>query len=166
MNTRIAYVNDEGGLSIIVPAPEMFDPNSKTRELLRSKGIDFENDQQIWDYIGTKDIPAGRAFRAMDVSALPSFRDFRNAWMDDGANIVHDMAKANAIKRDQLRELRAPKLDALDVAYMRADEAKDDNAKADVSAQKQALRDVTAFPDFSDAVALKDYLPDVLKSKG
>lgn len=163
MNTRILYTNDEGGLSIIVPASEMFDENSKTRELLKSRGVEFANDEEVLNWIVAKDVPSGKSSRRVDVSDLPPFRDFRNAWMDDGNAIIHDMVKANNIKRDQLREIRKPILEKLDVDYMRADEAKNDSLKNEIAAQKQQLRDVTAFADIEDVETLKDYFPDILK---
>ncbi len=71
--------------------------------------------------------------------------------------------KAKAIKLDQLRAERAPKLAALDVAFMRAVERGDLLEQASIAAQKQALRDVTkvALPD--DLAVLKDFKPDILK---
>lgn len=71
--------------------------------------------------------------------------------------------KAKAIKLDQLRAERAPKLAALDLAFMRAVERGDTAEQASIAAQKQALRDVTkvALPD--DVATLKDFIPDILK---
>jgi hypothetical protein len=71
--------------------------------------------------------------------------------------------KAKAIKLDALRAERAPKLAALDVAFMRAVEQGDTAAQASIAAEKQALRDVTkvALPD--DVATLKDFKPDILK---
>jgi hypothetical protein len=71
--------------------------------------------------------------------------------------------KAKAIKLDLLRAERAPKLAALDLAFMRAVERGDLLEQASIAVQKQALRDVTkvALPD--DVAALKDFKPDILK---
>ena len=70
--------------------------------------------------------------------------------------------KAKAIKLDQLRAERAPKLAALDVAFVRAMEQGDTAAQSSIAAEKQALRDVTkvALPD--DVASLKDFKPDIL----
>ena len=70
--------------------------------------------------------------------------------------------KAKAIKLDQFRAERAPRLAALDVAFVRALEAGDTAAQASIAAQKQALRDVTkvALPD--DVEALKAFKPEIL----
>lgn len=59
MNERIIYQNDEGGISIIVPAPEC--------------GLTIEE-------IAAKDVPAGKEFKIVDVSEIPEDRTFRNAW--------------------------------------------------------------------------------------
>lgn len=59
MNSRIIYPNDDGGVSIIVPAPEC--------------GLTIEE-------IAAKDVPAGKPYKIIDVSEIPSDRTFRNAW--------------------------------------------------------------------------------------
>jgi len=71
--------------------------------------------------------------------------------------------KAKAMTLERLRLERAPKLAALDVAFMRAVERGDLLEQASIAVQKQALRDVTkvALPD--DVATLKDFKPDILK---
>jgi len=59
MNSRVIYPNDEGGVSVIVPAPEC--------------GLTIEE-------IAAKDVPAGKPFKIVDVADIPSDRLFRNAW--------------------------------------------------------------------------------------
>ncbi len=59
MNSRIIYPNDEGGVAVIVPAPEC--------------GLTIEE-------IAAKDVPAGKEYKIVDVSDIPSDRTFRNAW--------------------------------------------------------------------------------------
>jgi len=59
MNSRIIYPNDEGGVSIIVPAPEC--------------GLTIEQ-------IAAKDVPAGKPYQIVDASEVPSDRTWRNAW--------------------------------------------------------------------------------------
>jgi hypothetical protein len=58
MNKRIVYQNDEGGISIIVPA---------------DCGLTIEE-------IAAKDVPASKAYNIVDVSEIPTDRTFRNAW--------------------------------------------------------------------------------------
>jgi hypothetical protein len=59
MNKRIIYPNDEGGVSILTPAPEC--------------GLTIEE-------IAAKDVPEGKPYEIVDVSEIPSDRTFRNAW--------------------------------------------------------------------------------------
>ena len=59
MDKRIVYQNDEGGISIIVPADEC--------------GLTIEE-------IAAKDVPQGKAYHIVDVSDIPTDRTFRNAW--------------------------------------------------------------------------------------
>ena len=58
----IIYPNDQGGIAVIIPAPDC--------------GIAlFE--------IGRKDAPAGVPFRIIPASAIPQDRTFREAWTAD-----------------------------------------------------------------------------------
>jgi len=59
MNQRIIFPNDEGGVAIIVPAPEC--------------GLTIEE-------IAAKDVPAGKPYKIVDVADIPTDRTFRNAW--------------------------------------------------------------------------------------
>ena len=59
MNQRIIYPNDDGGVSVIIPAPEC--------------GLTIEE-------IAAKDVPAGKPYKIVDVDDIPSDRTFRNAW--------------------------------------------------------------------------------------
>jgi hypothetical protein len=78
-------------------------------------------------------------------------------------SISINIDKAKAIKLDQLRAERAPKLAALDLAFMRAVEQGDTAKQASIAAQKQALREVTKAPLPDDVASLKDFKPDILK---
>lgn len=59
MNQRIIYPTDDGGVVVIVPAAEC--------------GLTIEE-------IATKDVPAGKPYKIVDVADIPSDRTFRNAW--------------------------------------------------------------------------------------
>jgi hypothetical protein len=61
MTQRIIYPTDDGGVAIIVPAPE------------------YLADHTI-EELAAKDVPAGKPFKIVDVSDIPSDRTFRNAW--------------------------------------------------------------------------------------
>lgn len=61
--------------------------------------------------------------------------------------ITVNMGKAISITKDRLRAERAPLLEQLDVAFMRAVEAGDAKAQAQIAKDKQKLRDVTKLAD-------------------
>ena len=67
-----------------------------------------------------------------------------------------------------LRQLRAPKLEELDVLYIRALEESDTEKASKIVALKKKLRDI---PDefekleFTEFDALNDYLPDCLNEE-
>ena len=59
MNKKIIYPNDDGGVCVITPSPNW----SGTIEEL-----------------ATKNVPAGKPYKIVEVSEIPSDRTFRNAW--------------------------------------------------------------------------------------
>ena len=59
MNQRILYPTDDGGVAVVIPAPDC--------------GLNIEQ-------IAAKDVPAGRPFKIVDVSEIPVDRTFRAAW--------------------------------------------------------------------------------------
>ena len=59
MTQRIIFPTDEGGVAIIVPAAEC--------------GLTIEE-------IAAKDVPAGKPFKIIDTTDVPTDRTFRNAW--------------------------------------------------------------------------------------
>lgn len=60
-NQRIIYQNDDGGVSILIPAPECL-----TKHTIEE--------------IAAKDVPAGKPYKIVAVTDLPTDRTFRNAW--------------------------------------------------------------------------------------
>jgi hypothetical protein len=59
MNSRIIYPTNDGGVAVIIPAPEC--------------GLTIEE-------IAAKDVPAGKSYKIVDVADIPIDRTFRNAW--------------------------------------------------------------------------------------
>jgi hypothetical protein len=59
MNQRIIYPTDNGGVAVIVPAPEC--------------NLTIEE-------IAAKDIPEGKPYKIVDVVDIPTDRTFRDAW--------------------------------------------------------------------------------------
>jgi hypothetical protein len=57
MNSRILFPNDDGGVSIIIPAESV--------------------------EAAMKDIPSGKPYLIVDAADIPTDRAFRNAWTAD-----------------------------------------------------------------------------------
>jgi hypothetical protein len=66
---RIIFKNDDGGVAVIIPTPEA----------LEQHGIQA---------IAIKDVPAGKPFKIVDASDIPSDRAQRNAWTVDEADLT------------------------------------------------------------------------------
>lgn len=61
MNQRIIYTNDDGGVVILIPTPECL-----TKRTIEE--------------IAAKDVPAGKQYKIIDSTDIPTDRTFRNAW--------------------------------------------------------------------------------------
>lgn len=125
-----------------------------------------ETIDEFYARIIAKDVPKDATNLVMvNESEIPQDRTFRDALAIIDEKIVYDMPKCREIHKEKLRQLRAPKLSALDVEFMRAVEAGDIQLQQDIGLRKQALRDVTAVPELTSAAtpeALKLVIPDVL----
>ena len=105
------------------------------------------------------------SFHAIQDNDIPQDRTYRNAWTWNG-KIEHDIVKARNVHRDRMRQARKPKMEVLDAAYMKADEAGNTLLKAQIATIKQELRDVPALPAIEAAATveqLKTVWPDILK---
>lgn len=100
-----------------------------------------------------------------DKSLIPEDRAFRDAWTDDNNTLTVDvdLAKAQEIQKNKWRELRAPKLQDLDILYMKAQEQGDSGTLSVIINQKQALRNVTKLSMPADLEQLKNYIPSILQ---
>lgn len=61
MTQRIIYQTDEGGVAVIIPTPEA----------LELYGIEA---------IALKDVPAGKPYKIINTTDVPTDRTFRDAW--------------------------------------------------------------------------------------
>lgn len=100
MNQRIIYPNDDGGVSILIPAPEARqqvlvsealyqtvvvpatedEPEKEIQELVEPAVYREQTDEEFAEWIAAKDVPAGKPYKIVDVSDIPSDRTFRDAW--------------------------------------------------------------------------------------
>lgn len=61
MTQRIIYPTDDGGVAVVIPAPEALET-------------------MTIEEIAAKDVPAGKEFKIVSVDDIPSDRTFRDAW--------------------------------------------------------------------------------------
>ena len=61
MTQRIIYPNDNGGVSILIPAPEYLETHTI-------------------EELAAKDVPEGKPFKIIATEDIPSDRTFRDAW--------------------------------------------------------------------------------------
>ena len=61
MTKRIIYPTDEGGVAIVIPAPEALET-------------------MTIEEIAVKDVPTDKPFKIVNTEDVPSDRTFRNAW--------------------------------------------------------------------------------------
>ena len=61
MTKRIIYPIENGGVAIIIPAPEALET-------------------MTIEEIAAKDVPAGKEFKIINTDDVPTDRTFRNAW--------------------------------------------------------------------------------------
>ena len=69
MNQRIIFPTDDGGVAVIVPSPNCLQ-------------------EHTIEEIAAKDVPAGKPYKIVDVSDIPSDRTFRNAWTVNKADLT------------------------------------------------------------------------------
>jgi hypothetical protein len=67
MNSRIIFPTDDGGVAVIIPAPEC--------------GLSLQE-------IAQKDVPSGNPFKIVDAADIPATREFRNAWTADFTEVT------------------------------------------------------------------------------
>ena len=61
MTKRIIYPTDNGGVAVIVPSPEYLETYTI-------------------EELAAKDVPAGKEYKIVNTTDIPSDRTFRNAW--------------------------------------------------------------------------------------
>ena len=123
MTQAIIFTNDNGGVAMCIPTGEI-----------------------SIDAVMTKDVPAGRGARIVNIVDLPNqHNDFYDAWEMDATSVTVNLAKAKEITKARLRAERAPLLEAQDVLFQRALESSADTTA--IVAEKQRLRDITGLVD-------------------
>jgi len=100
MNKRIIYPTDDGGVAVIVPAPNarrqvlvteaVYEavivpateetPEHEAQQLVAPAVYRDETDDEFIAWIAQKDVPEGKPYEIVDAADIPTDRTFRNAW--------------------------------------------------------------------------------------
>ena len=148
---RIVYQGEDGIAKIVVPTKEY----KGTMEDLLKKVVPE-------DCLDSADI--------VEADTIPDDRTFRNAWVTSkGKSAEIDLSKAKEEAKIKVRQARTPKFQELDVAYQRADEDGDADAKKAVADKKKVARDATKDTKITNADSidkLKEGMESVIKEMG
>lgn len=114
------------------------------------------------DQVIAKDLPVNTPYSVVDsIENVDS--DYFDGYIYENGNAIADIEKCKAIHLDKFRTARIPKFATLDVEFIRAIEQSDVKKQAEITAQKQALRDVTKTPLPNTLPEIKAVWPDILK---
>lgn len=100
MTQRIIYPTDDGGVAVIIPAPEARrqvlvseavyqtvivpatenQPEHEVQELVKPAMYRDETDDEFIAWIAAKDVPARKPYQIVDAADIPEDRTFRGAW--------------------------------------------------------------------------------------
>ena len=141
---KIIYTRSDGGVSIVSPAININEP------------VGFDEEQAIARALTRLPTDAMNP-QVVDGSIIPTDRTFRNALVQIGASVIHDMPKCREIAFDRIQAQRRIKIrDVLER------EALGEN----VATEKASLRAINARAIVDAAQTpeeLKTMLPEILK---
>ncbi len=124
---------------------------------MQKEGLNVEDEIARWPD------PSYVSYVEITEEDIPKDRVFRDALKVNDNKIEHDISKAHEIKKDELRRLRKPKLEALDIEQMRATEENDTEKLEVIAKKKQVLRDITKRRLPKDIKKLAKHTPKELK---
>lgn len=114
------------------------------------------------DQVAKAAVPAGTPYVFVD--GVPDVGPFFDAYeFDQVSGFKINIEKAKKIQRNMFRERRAPLLAKLDVEFMRALETGNTQKQQEVTAKKQALRDITDAPLPDNFENIRTTWPDILR---
>lgn len=137
---RILYTNDQGGISIIVPAPDCTEEQALAA------------------------VPEGVHYEIVDVEDVPNDRTFRNAWFHDTTDAPQkvgvDIAKAKEHCHTKRREARSSEFAPLDIKATIPSEAS--QAEADRKVVREKYADIqTKIETASTVEELKEIVTNI-----
>lgn len=156
---KLIYTTPQGTLAIIIPTDKSI--------IERDLNISL-SDSEYENFVRLKSIPLDAlGVREIEDSEIPLDREFRNAWKDNQNSIGFDLIKAKEIQLERIRKAREPKLQELDIEYMKALESNDSVKLKEISDQKEVLRNITQPLIDLEANSIDDIknaFPEVLKN--
>lgn len=110
---RIIFQNDDGGVSVIIPAPDarvdilvseaVYEtilvpedgdiPEREEQVLVEPAVYRPETDEEFSVRIANKDVPTGKPYKIVNASAIPTDRSQRMAWTVDEAHLTDGVGK-------------------------------------------------------------------------
>lgn len=136
----IIYPQADNKLAVIIPAP---------------CGLTIEE-------IAAKDVPQDTPYAIVD-SLEGVDNDYFDGFIYSEGEAVPDIAACKGIHLNKFRAARKPKLEKLDVDYLKAIETEDSVKAAQIAIQKQELRDVTKIPLPDSLPEIKETWPSILE---
>lgn len=134
----VLYTRPDGGVSVVHPAP----------------GIGM-------DEVMDRSIPTdATSVRVVDHLSIPTDREFRNAWFDDGTGIDHDMTKCRSIQKERIDRAKLQKARSLLEREMLGENIVAEKAKI------RAINSDQIVGAALDLAALKASFPADLRKKG
>jgi hypothetical protein len=134
----IAYKQPSGQASFLIPAGDIND--------------------------SIKDIPEGTEYKIVELTIKDrKYLDAYDFDADSETGTKINIERAKAVHLNRFRAVRTPKLQKLDIEYMKALEAGDTAKTAEIAAEKQALRDVTLTPLPDDFEGIKATWPEIIR---
>ena len=127
---RIVYTRPDGGVSVVVPAPNFV--------------AEFPDETAAIASIRAKDVPVDATnVEVIEQAEIPTSRVFRNAWEKSGMGPpTVNMPKARIIKTDNIRVERDTRLEQADNDLKIAQDGNNGAEQARVRARREALRDL------------------------
>ncbi|MCW5615887.1 MAG: hypothetical protein KIT32_12270 [Rhodocyclaceae bacterium] len=141
---KVVYTQANGTLAVIIPANKFV---AEIQAAAQKLGEPLTDAQLAVMACGKALAQASDGTDPLicDEADIPTDRTFRNAWKRAGTTpVVVDMPTALEIAKNNIRVERAPLLAVQDVAFTKAQGAKNRAAADAAEAKRQALRDATA----------------------
>lgn len=131
---KIAYTRQDGGVSIVVPAPK------DRLEIVLGSLSESEYENHVMERSIPKDVTN---VRSIEESDIPTSREFRDAWEDSqlGNQIDINCEKTRDMCLEKLRKNRSKLFDEQDKLFIIASEKGEDTSA--IISEKERLRGIT-----------------------